>query len=180
MLHKIIDFTQTILGTVALTGIIAFSVITVNALNPSIKSTTSEPPQVAGLSTLPQENNSLSLQFTDALKNNEVKGNLSYVSDKKSTYKLEVTDLTQVKELDFLNVENLNHFQSGFNIVMFVPQGVVEKINIELMDNIDNYELSQKSITLNLTSIQQKALKLKLTPNVNINFPFELVFEITQ
>lgn len=180
MLHKLIDFTQTILGTVALTGIIAFSVITVNALNPSVRNTPADDPKVAGLSTLPKDSNSLPVQFTDAVKSTNITGNLSYVSDNKSTYKLELQNLAQIQEVDFINVENLNHFTSNFNISMFHSQNLNERIKVELEDNINKSDLSETPKTIALNSIEQKALKLKLTPLVSINFPFELEFEITQ
>jgi len=180
MLHKVVDFTQTILGTVALTGVIAFSVITVNALNPSIKTSSTDEAKVAGLSTLPKDSNALPVQFTNSIRESNNKGSLSYVSDNKSTYKLEVQSLTEVQQLEFLNVENINHFSTSFNIAMFMPQELVEKLKVELIDNIDLYELKQSPKTIELNSIEQKSLKLKLSPLVNINFPFELDFEITQ
>ncbi|MEO6729546.1 MAG: hypothetical protein ABIM99_06520 [Candidatus Dojkabacteria bacterium] len=180
MLHKVIDFTQTILGTVALTGIIAFSVITVNALNPSIRTSSPDDAKVAGLSTLPRDTNALPIQITDTSKDFNLKGNLYYVSGNKSTFKLEVQDLTQIQELEFINVENLNHFKAGFKISMFMQQNIVEELKVELVDNIDYYELKQSPKAIELNPIEQKALKLKLTPLVNINFPFELDFEITQ
>lgn len=180
MLHKIIDFTQTILGTVALTGIIALSVITVNALNPSVKASDPEDAKVAGLSTHPKDSNALPVQFTDSLKSSAFDGNLSYVSDNKSVFKLQVTNLTQVQEMDFLSIENLNNFATNYNVSVYIPNQLTNSLKVELVDNVNQYELKQTSKSLNLKSLEQKLVKLKLTPLININFPFELEFEITQ
>lgn len=179
MLHKFVDFTQTILGTVALTGIIALSVITVNALNPSIKTST-EQAQVAGISTLPKEVNALPVQLSDTVKEEGINGSLSYTSDTKSVYKLVLNNLTSLKETSFVNVENLNNFSSTFNISVYIPQELKDILTVELLDNVNTIGLKSEPIVIKLNGVEKKELKIRLTPKTSINFPIELEFAITQ
>ncbi|MEP7104035.1 MAG: hypothetical protein ABI721_04985 [Candidatus Dojkabacteria bacterium] len=181
MLHKLFDFTQTILGAVALVGIVAFSVITVSALNPSVKMVSSEEPMVAGISNDENPSNSLPVQFNNIIETSEgVRGNLSYISDSKSSYKIQLDNIIGTKTFTFLKADNVNNYPINFNLAIFLPESIKSDVKVEILDNIDTVSLSEQQKTLNLPSASSKELKIRFITSKNINFPVEVEVLITQ